>query len=174
MLLGTSRHELGGSEYLKVTQRLVAGVPPDVDLRAEKALQQLLVAVAREGSIRSAHDCAEGGLAVTLAECAFSTGGIGLNVDVFRKSLRLTRGCPPPRCSPNQLRESSSRLRASSSTRCLSRANAIGVPAAEIGTTGSGRISVSINGRSAIDIAVSEAESIWESALEEYFKQRAA
>ena len=32
--------------------------------------------------MRSAHDCAEGGLAVTLAECAFGTGGIGLDVDL--------------------------------------------------------------------------------------------
>ena len=48
VLLGTTRQELGGSEYLKVTQRLVAGVPPDVDLRAETALQHFLVAVARE------------------------------------------------------------------------------------------------------------------------------
>ena len=60
----------------------IAGVPPDVDLKAEKALQQLLVAAAREGLLRSAHDCAEGGLAVTLAECAFGTGGIGLTVDL--------------------------------------------------------------------------------------------
>ena len=82
VLLGETRHELGGSEYLKVTHRVVAGVPPEVDLNAEKALQQLLVACAREGLIRSAHDCAEGGLAVTLAECAFGTGGMGLTVDI--------------------------------------------------------------------------------------------
>ena len=62
--LGETRHELGGSEYLKVTHGLVAGVPPEVDLGAEKALQQLLVDGARERLIRSAHDCAEGGLAV--------------------------------------------------------------------------------------------------------------
>ena len=42
VLLGGTRHELGGSEYLKVAQRVVAGMPPDVDLAAEKALQRLL------------------------------------------------------------------------------------------------------------------------------------
>jgi phosphoribosylformylglycinamidine synthase len=56
----------------------------------------------------------------------------------------------------------------------LARAATRGVPAQEIGTTGGGRIYVSINGQSAIDIALREAETIWDSALEKYFKQRAA
>ena len=82
VLFGESRHELGGSEYLKVTEDLVAGRPPDVRLDSERALQRFIVAAAREGLLRSAHDCAEGGLAVTLAESAFGSGGIGLDVDV--------------------------------------------------------------------------------------------
>ena len=49
VLLGETRHELGGSEYLKITHRVIAGVPPDIDLNAEKALQQLLVSASREG-----------------------------------------------------------------------------------------------------------------------------
>ena len=173
VLLGKTRHELGGSEYLKVTERLVAGVPPDVDLGAEKALQQFLVAVAREGLVRSAHDCAEGGLAVTLAECVFSTGGIGLNVDLPEVAA------PDAWVSVSTLfSETASRVVVSVAREhvdvLLSRANAFGVPAAEIGTTGTGRISVSISGRSVIDIGVDEAESIWDSALAKYFKQRAA
>jgi phosphoribosylformylglycinamidine (FGAM) synthase-like enzyme len=56
----------------------------------------------------------------------------------------------------------------------LSRAKAVGVPAREIGATGTGRISVSINGRLVVDIAVTEAETIWDSSLEKFFKQRAA
>ena len=173
VLLGTTRQELGGSEYLKVTQRLVAGVPPDVDLRAETALQHFLVAVAREGLVRSAHDCAEGGLAVTLAECAFSTGGVGLNVNLPEVDALGTWVSTSTLFS-----ESASRVVVSVAQEqlgvLLARAKALGVPAAEIGATGTPRISVSINGRSAIDIAVSDAESIWDSALEKYFKQRAA
>jgi phosphoribosylformylglycinamidine synthase len=56
----------------------------------------------------------------------------------------------------------------------LARARALGVPAVEIGATGTSRISVSINGRRAIDVAVSDVETIWDSTLEKYFKQRAA
>jgi phosphoribosylformylglycinamidine synthase len=173
VLLGETREELGGSEYLKVIQRVIAGVPPDVDLKSEKALQQLLVAATREGLLRSAHDCAEGGLAVTLAECAFGTGGVGLTVDL-----------PPVESSgawisaATLFSESASRVVVAVAREhvdaLLARASARGVPAREIGTTGSGRINVSINGQSVIDIAVSEAETIWDSALGKYFKQRAA
>ena len=81
-----------------------------------------------------------------------------------RRSMRRTRGRRPRRCSRNRRRASSCRSRASSVGALLARAKALGVPAREIGTTGTGRISVSINGRPAIDIAVSEAETIWDSA----------
>ena len=173
VLLGESRHELGGSEYLKVTERLIAGVPPDVDLNAEKALQQLLVAATREGLLRSAHDCAEGGLAVTLAECSFGTGGIGLSV-----SLPAVDASAAWASVATLFSESASRVVVTVAREqvagLLERAKALGVPAREIGTAGTGRINVSITGQSVIDIAVSEAETIWDTALEKYFKQRAA
>ena len=173
LLLGESRHELGGSEYLKVTQRLIAGIPPEVDLKAEKALQQLLVAGAREGLLRSAHDCAEGGLAVTLAECAFGTGGVGLSVNL--PAVDAPAAWMP---AATLFSESASRVVVSVSPEhvagVLDRARALAVPVREVGTTGTGRINVSINGQSVIDVAVSEAETIWDSALEKYFKQRAA
>ena len=54
------------------------------------------------------------------------------------------------------------------------RANDFGVPARHIGTTGTGRIVVLINGRSVIDLGVDEAETIWDTALEQHFKRRAA
>jgi len=173
VLLGHTRDELGGSEYLKVTQGIIAGMPPDVDLPSEKALQQLLVSTTREGLLRSAHDCAEGGVAVTLAECTFGTEGIGANADL-----------PAVNAPAEWIRaatlfsESASRVVVSVAREhlapLLDRAKAFGVPAREIGTTGTGRISVLINGQSVIDIPVSEAESIWDGALEKYFKQRAA
>ena len=40
MLLGESRDELGGSEYLKVVHGLIRGVPPALDLAREAALQR--------------------------------------------------------------------------------------------------------------------------------------
>jgi phosphoribosylformylglycinamidine synthase len=173
VLLGATRFELGGSEYLKVAHQLIAGEPPHVDLNAEKALQQLLVAAARENLVRSAHDCAEGGVAVTLAECAFGTGGIGVSVDV--PAVDASREWSS---TATLFSESASRVVVSVAPESLGtfleRATTLGVPAREIGKTGGERISVSINGRLAIDLALSEAETIWDSALEKYFKQRAA
>jgi phosphoribosylformylglycinamidine synthase len=173
VLLGETRHELGGSEYVKVVHDMIAGEPPQIDLAGEKALQQLLVSAARDGLIRSAHDCAEGGLAVTLAECTFGTGGVGLAVDVpaVPAASKWTH-------TSTLFSESSSRVIVSAAAEHLSalfeRAKSLDVPAAKIGTTGTARISVSINGSLAIDLAVSEAETIWDTALEKFFKQRAA
>ncbi len=79
-LLGSTRAWLQGSEYLKVMYQLVAGRPPEVDLRLERAVQQVCRAAARRGLLASAHDCAEGGLAVTLAESCFSPEPVGASV----------------------------------------------------------------------------------------------
>src|SRR5678815_1536387 len=73
VLLGESRNEFGGSEFLQVVHDQIRGIPPQLDLSREAALQWVLVEGASSGLIRSAHDCAEGGLAITLAECCFGT-----------------------------------------------------------------------------------------------------
>ena len=70
--LGYSRDELGGSEYLKVVFGKVCGDAPTINLRHEKALQDTLVELAEARLLHSAHDCAEGGLAVAIAECCIS------------------------------------------------------------------------------------------------------
>ena len=69
VLLGTNTNEIGGSEYLKVVHDMVAGDAPAVSLAGEKALQEAMLAIADERLAHSAHDTAEGGLAVALAEC---------------------------------------------------------------------------------------------------------
>ena len=89
VLLGDSRGELGGSEYLEAVHGMVRGLPPALDLQAERALQALLVDLAGRRLMRSAHDCSDGGLAVTLAECAFDTDGIGADVSI--DGLAVTR-----------------------------------------------------------------------------------
>ncbi|HXY70188.1 MAG TPA: AIR synthase related protein, partial [Gemmatimonadales bacterium] len=70
LLLGRPRGELGASQYLSLLTDEVFGMPPRVDLAAERALVDCLVACAREGLLASAHDVSEGGLAVALAESA--------------------------------------------------------------------------------------------------------
>ena len=177
VLFGESRHELGGSEYLKVTEDRVAGRPPEVRLDSERALQRFIVAAAGEGLLRSAHDCAEGGLAVTLAECAFGSGGIGLDVDVAPVASAEYTG-EGWSLAAALFSESASRVVVSVSRPrlpvLLDRARAAGVPAREIGSTGGSRLRLSVGGRPVIDVSVQEAEAIWDSVLEKHFKQRAA
>ena len=63
---------LGGSEYLAIVHDTIAGMPPVVDMEVEKRVQQVCRAGIQNGWIASAHDCAEGGLAIALAESCIS------------------------------------------------------------------------------------------------------
>ena len=68
LIVGDTRDELGGSEYLAAIHGIVAGQPPTCDLALERrAIDALLEAIA-EGIVASAHDCSDGGLAVAMAE----------------------------------------------------------------------------------------------------------
>ena len=62
---------LGGSRYLKVCHGLKLVPPPRIDLAYEIKIQNAVRDLIREGLLKSAHDCSEGGLAVALAECCF-------------------------------------------------------------------------------------------------------
>jgi phosphoribosylformylglycinamidine synthase len=77
-LLGETREELGGSEYLKQVHGLETGRPPRLDLDRERAVQAACLAGIRAGLVRSAHDASDGGLAVALAECCLTAGAAGL------------------------------------------------------------------------------------------------
>jgi len=70
---------LGGSEYLAVIHSMVAGQPPQVDFDLEQRVQATCREGIAQGWVCSAHDSAEGGLAVALAECCMS-GSYGAEV----------------------------------------------------------------------------------------------
>jgi len=86
ILLGANAGWLAGSSYWEVVRDFVGGQPPQVDLEAEHRLQRLLVAAAARSWLRSAHDCADGGLAVALAETCiggpYAGGTFGARVDL--------------------------------------------------------------------------------------------
>ncbi len=175
VLLGENRAELGGSEYLKSVYGVVGGRPPVLDLTAERALQDLLVRLADERLIRSAHDCADGGLAVALAECTFGTNGIGAEVALEGSSVARDAALND---AAALFGESASRVLVSTAqtrvTDVLQRAAASGVPARVIGETGGNRIRVSVAGRSVLDVSVDEAERVWAGAIGTYFAKRIA
>ncbi|HEY7048786.1 MAG TPA: phosphoribosylformylglycinamidine synthase subunit PurL [Jatrophihabitantaceae bacterium] len=67
-LLGDTRDEFGGSEWMDVVHGFVGGKPPAVDLERERLLADVLVDASRDGMIDSAHDLADAGLAAALVE----------------------------------------------------------------------------------------------------------
>ena len=156
---------LGGSEYLKRVHGLVRGRPAAVDFGRERALQRLVVDAARCGMVCSAHDCAEGGFAVALAECCVEGGGIGARVDL-----------PGPTASNDGFDvvrtlfgESPSRIIVSVTPargdELLGLARSVGVPAAVIGRTGGDRLTVSVAGDMVADVALETAEHAWATGL---------
>jgi phosphoribosylformylglycinamidine synthase len=173
VLLGQSAPELGGSEYLAVMHGLVRGEPPALDLAREVALQRLLVRAAAAGILESAHDCAEGGLAITLAECCFGSGQ-GLDVDIAAVA-------PVPddfRDIASLFGESASRVVVSVAPARLDEltrlAGEAGVPATVLGRVGGDRVRIAIDGRQAIDEALTDLEQRWDTAIERRFERAEA
>jgi phosphoribosylformylglycinamidine synthase subunit PurL len=131
LVLGETREEIGGSEYLYREHDLVAGEAPLVDLLAERRLQHAVLGMAQKGLLRSAHDCAEGGLAAALAESA--VGGekaLGVKVELTSRLAPVavffgeSTGRVVVSCAPED------------ESRVLDTARHHGVPAARIGTVG--------------------------------------
>ncbi len=86
-------YNLGGSSYLTVCHGLKVGPPPHIDLAHEIKLQNAVRDLIREGLIKSAHDCSEGGLAVALAESCFNPEKLfGAKVDCSRRPAGDAQG----------------------------------------------------------------------------------
>lgn len=79
-VLGETKNELGGSEYLAQKGQLGANVPK-VDTKTAKDRYEKLASAIEQGLVASCHDCSDGGLAVALAESAFA-GGLGMELDI--------------------------------------------------------------------------------------------
>jgi len=73
-LLGQTRDEFGGSEWAHEVHGQLGGRPPAVDLAREQAIGQVMVAAARDGLVRGAHDLSDGGLAQALVEAVLLSG----------------------------------------------------------------------------------------------------
>jgi phosphoribosylformylglycinamidine synthase len=167
VLFGEGFGELGGSEYLKVVWGKVQGEPPRLDLERERALVTLLTRAAAAGLLLSAHDCSDGGIAITLAECSFETG-IGLEVDIPAAVVPEAVGAGV--AAATLFGESASRavvsVQPDNRAALLQMAAEIGVPALAIGRTGGSGIRMAVAGELAIDCPLAQAEEAWSSAIE--------
>ncbi|MBV8951843.1 MAG: phosphoribosylformylglycinamidine synthase subunit PurL [Actinobacteria bacterium] len=148
LVLGATAAELGGSEWA-ARHGLVNGRPPAADLDAGAALHDVVRALVADRAVSAVHDCAEGGLAVALAEMAVR-GGVG-----FRVGMRRAPG--EPEVAAACFSESASRVvvavEPARVDEVVTRARDGGVPAAEIGGSGGDRLVAD----GAFDVALSDA-----------------
>jgi len=180
LLLGETREELGGSEWLQLRRGLEAGLPPSVDLAHELRLHRLLAEGVASGLVRTAHDVSNGGLAVALAECGF-TGPAGVRIGA---RVELADGIRPDALL---FGESTGRVLVATGNcdALLERARAADVPARRIGTTGGSRLVIrhapltvlASGGPSAsesmgwIDADLASLEAIWARAIPRRLEQ---
>jgi phosphoribosylformylglycinamidine synthase len=152
--------EFGSSDYARDVLGAVWGYPPELELERESALQKAIIELIREGLVDSAHDCSEGGLAVTLAEKTFANG-IGLTVDLASHDL-------PPEFT--LFGEDASRIVVSCDPSNVSRIKQVALKyslfAEEIGRTGSNRVEIKLDGKPVISASVAELNDVYETALE--------
>jgi phosphoribosylformylglycinamidine synthase len=152
--------EFGSSEYAKEILGAVWGYPPELDLEKEATLQRALVAMIQAGLIESAHDCADGGLAVALVEAALPAG-VGLSVTLPKMKLapefqlfaedasRVVISCDP-----------------SHLPRIKQEAEESGISADVLGETGSDRVEIAVSDQQAISASIAELRGSYEGALE--------
>jgi len=79
-IVGSTRCELGGSEYLK-TRGFIGNSVPEVDPQRSKQVMHSLSTATGKGLVRACHDCSEGGIGVAVAEMAFA-GGLGASINL--------------------------------------------------------------------------------------------
>ena len=142
VLLGRTDPEFGGSAWAHVRHGHLGGRPPAPDLDAERRLAALLAAAVADGLLSAAHDLSDGGLAVALAESCLR-GGTGCTVRLPDEEFTAL------------FSESAARavvaVRAGSETAFGQLAEAHGVPATAIGSTGGD--SLTVDGCFAIPLA---------------------
>ena len=152
--------EFGSSEYAKEILGAVWGYPPELELEKEAALQKALVEMAQIEILSSAHDCSDGGIAVTLAESGFAKG-IGMSVDL------TSQGLPPEFVL---FGEDASRVVISCDRDKLNAIQQVavkyGIGAELIGETAPERVEIRLDGRVVVSAPVSELREAYEGALE--------
>ncbi|HYX69451.1 MAG TPA: phosphoribosylformylglycinamidine synthase subunit PurL, partial [Terriglobales bacterium] len=147
--------EFGSSEYAKEILCALWGFPPALELEKEAALQKCLVELIGAGLVESAHDCSEGGAAVTLAECCFAHG-VGARIDLPANELpaefvlfgedasRVLVSCDPK--SVRRIQETGVRY---------------GVVADLVGETVPDQFQITVDKQVVVSAAVSELKDAW-------------
>ena len=157
VLLGRTREELGGSEYLKTVHGLTRGTPPWIDLKIEQAVQSCCLEAIDRQLLSSAHDVSDGGLAVTLAECCIGHPDRPLGVRI--ETHEMIRG------DASLFSESQARIVVSLKEENLDRLKEIAArynaPMQVIGAVGGTRLTI----QPLVQLPVDELKTIWANGL---------
>ena len=167
-VLGVTKDDLAASEYAQTilgqtTNELIAnGLAPQIDLDAEKTVQDTLLRLADEMLLASAHDCSDGGLAVAIAESCFSSlnrPAIGAEISITNNGLST---------EALLFGESPSRIVVSFRTGNLDRVKAIAgsCPIEIIGKVTCDSLSITLGVENVIETAVSTLENAWKTSLQ--------
>jgi phosphoribosylformylglycinamidine synthase subunit PurL len=159
--VGSTKPELGGSEYYESVLRITSGSVPLADPASDSTLYTALLGLVRSGLPTSIHDCSKGGLGVCLAEMCMGSG-VGASVDLSN----LGRGL-----SETEALFSESHGRFLLSTRkpeeVRSALSDHGVHSSVLGKTGGHSLSLTRGGAEVADVSVSEMRRAWEGCLPE-------
>jgi len=151
-LVGETKPELGGSEYLAVVHGKEVGMPPELILNHELSAQAFVLEAIKWGMVAGAHDCAEGGLAVTAAESAIA-GGLGCEIGVPLVE----------RADMSLFAESQSRILLSFDPAYADVLTALaaktGVPFDIIGTIGGDRVRICVDDQLLVDLPLAECKT---------------
>jgi phosphoribosylformylglycinamidine synthase subunit PurL len=156
VLLGRTSEELGGSAWAGVVHRHLGGLPPAVDLDAERQLAILVTAAASAGVLASAHDLSDGGLAIALAEaCLYGGRGcaVALRGDAFTGLFSESAARALVSVVPGRERE------------FAALAEEHGVPATVLGVTAGDALTV----EGAFEISLTELRQVWTATLPAIF-----
>ena len=157
VLLGRTREELGGSEYLKFVHGLTRGTPPWIDLKIEQSVQLCCLEAIDQELLSSAHDVSDGGLAVALVECCIGNPEKPLGVRI--ETREMIRG------DASLFSESQSRIVVSLKEENIDRLKGIAarhnVPMQAIGSVGGTRFTI----QPVMQLPIDELKSIWSTAL---------
>jgi phosphoribosylformylglycinamidine synthase len=167
-LLGGDAVSFGGSEYLWTLHRRLAGTLAPLDLELERRVQTAVQAVVDAGLVTAAHDCSEGGVAVTLAEACISGGGrMGCTV-----SLSAGSGPAAARADLTLFGEGPSRVVVAVEPARAREFEALmaesAIPWRWIGTTGGERLTITVGAETVIDAALETLERAWRTGFERH------
>jgi phosphoribosylformylglycinamidine synthase subunit PurL len=175
LLLGKTNNDLGASELVALRIGEAVGSVPQLDLALEQAVQRVCLQAIQDGLVRSAHDCAEGGLAVALAESCFShyrKAAVGAQLDLT-EHLALSGARDLAEAEARQLAllfaESPSRIILSGAPEHIEQVKTLAaqaeVPCAVIGTVGGTQLQIVCDGATLIDATIAQLEDCWRATL---------